>query len=485
MFVIIIVVAAPIAGMIYSALFAPGIDSMLIEEKQQKLIQIGQRMDESIDDETAAAIKKTVMTRSPSDIDSLQLQLHDRMLKLSYQYRGVDIGYSVPTIEQTFSLLPPRWPYDRKLENGIAEAINSKGPYSQYFMDHMGGLLLHVRPVVRQNDIIALAWAREMIPPQYAQSRNVRRTIFVITMLGLLGGIIGTIIIIRNMVNSANIIKNGLVGIQKDFTYRLPSVSGEMGEIAQAINSMAEALEEKAKLEEQLQRSERLAALGQLVAGIAHEMRNPMAIVKATVQLMQKQYKDSSEMQQYLDVIKEQVDRQDKIVKELLDFSRPSKSLWEDISLVELLKSVITFTRPYMDQYHIELSEKYQIDLPLIIADGERLKQVFVNIIINAVQSMPKGGQLMISVYSDEQNVYASFADTGSGIADEDIENIFNPFYTTKYSGTGLGLAISHNIIAMHGGTIAVTRSKDGGSIFTVSIPIRRDDDAASNIDNR
>lgn len=483
--VVIAMVAAPVAGMIYSAFFAPRIDRMLLEEKQQKLEQIGRYMDEGINDDVLKLIDKAAVGHNPVEIDAVQAALHNNMAGLAQQYREINMGYRIPSLGQDFSLLPPRRFSELRLEEGMAAALKAKKPYSDYFIDRRGGLFLHVDPIIRRGDVVALAWVGEMVPYQYAQNRSIRQTVFVITVLGLLGGLIGTIIIIRNTVRGVNRIKNGLVAIQKDFAYRLPPLPGEMGEIVQAINSMAQSLEEKAKLEEQLQRTERLAALGHLVSGVAHEMRNPMAIVKATVQLMQKQYKDFNEIQEYLDVIKEQIDRQNRIIEELLDFSRPAKPLWEEVSMVQLLNSVITFTRPYMDQHHVKLIENYNPDIPRVLADGEKLKQVFVNLIINAVQAMIDGGQLTISTWADDKWIYISFADTGPGVPDDDMENIFNPFYTTKYSGTGLGLAISHNIVAMHGGAISVSNIDAGGAMFTVSIPKERDDHVAENIDNR
>ena len=258
--------------------------------------------------------------------------------------------------------------------------------------------------------------------------------------------------------------------MEKDFNHKLPEMPGEMGKIARAINKMAHALAEKERLEEEMQRQERLAALGQVVTGVAHELRNPIGVIKTTVQLMEKEVDESAK--EYCSVIKQQVDRQNKVIQELLSYGRPSKPIKENVQVNDLLNSVLTFIRPQLRQSNIKLQTNFCNDLPLLFIDVERIKQVFVNLILNAVHAMPEGGELSIFTDFDQHKVTISFKDTGIGISDENMKKIFDPFFTTKDSGTGLGLTICNQIMQMHNGSISVQKNTGAGMTFTVTLPI-------------
>nr|WP_274380910.1 ATP-binding protein [Desulforadius tongensis] len=238
---------------------------------------------------------------------------------------------------------------------------------------------------------------------------------------------------------------------------------------------MADALIEKEKLEEEIRKQERLAALGRIVTGVAHELRNPIGVIKATVQLMEAEKKDPS-IQEYCQVIKQQVDRQNKVIHELLSYGKPSKPVKEMVQINKLLDSVLTFfIAAQLRQSNIELVTNFSPELPPVYADGERIKQVFVNIILNAIEVMPGGGKLDITTRHDANNVIISFKDTGTGIDKEKIKNIFDPFFTTKETGTGLGLTICNQIISMHNGVITAECNEDGGMTFTVKLPLNQE----------
>ncbi len=325
-------------------------------------------------------------------------------------------------------------------------------------------------PVRAGNEIVAVLWADELLHPIFTQAQQFRVMTRYLSLAAILIGGFGIMLVLNNLTTDVRRIKKGLELLEKDFNHKLPEMPGEMGKIARAINKMAHALAEKERLEEEMQRQERLAALGQVVTGVAHELRNPIGVIKTTVQLMEKEVDESAK--EYCSVIKQQVDRQNKVIQELLAYGRPSKPVKENVQVNNLLNSVLTFIHPQLRQSSIKLKTNFNNDLPLLFIDAERIKQVFVNLILNAVHAMPEGGELSISTDFDQDKVIISFKDTGIGISDEEMKKVFDPFFTTKDSGTGLGLTICNQILQMHNGSISAQKNIDTGMTFTVILPI-------------
>lgn len=229
---------------------------------------------------------------------------------------------------------------------------------------------------------------------------------------------------------------------------------------------------EKTTLQQQLVTSEKLASVGLLSAGVAHEINTPLTGISSYVQMLQKKLINSSHSQ-ILDKIEAQTDRVAKIVKNLLNFSRnPSDSLFYQVNLKENLQEIVSLIDYKLKNMNIKLELNIEPVKP-ILAQGERLQQVFINIILNAIDAMPHGGTLEISFYQENNRAVVKIKDTGIGIKAQHLPHIFDPFFTTKGigKGTGLGLSISYAIIKEHEGQIAV-ESKDGkGSIFTIQVP--------------
>jgi len=229
------------------------------------------------------------------------------------------------------------------------------------------------------------------------------------------------------------------------------------------------------KLQKELIRNEKLAALGELSTGVAHEIRNPLGIIKAIEQTMKNELKDNSEALKELSIIDEEVERANRVVKALMEFGKPPKGEKGLYPVGAVVEDVLTIANKYIMQHGVKVKFSKADDTNTVI-DKELLKQAFVNIIFNAVQAMPDGGVLSIGV----NNVYGHsvkvvFEDTGIGVKEENIDKIFNPFYTTKDEGTGLGLPIVHRIVEEHNGTINVSSIEGKGTVFEVTLPIRRD----------
>lgn len=224
-------------------------------------------------------------------------------------------------------------------------------------------------------------------------------------------------------------------------------------------------------LTDQLIRADRLAAMGELTAGVAHEVRNPLGVIRASVQLLEDAQCDATRIQQAAEVIKQEIDRLDRVIKALLDFGRPSKPTLVMININEVIEDVMLFTTRFAFQSNVILAADKSEDVPPVLGDPDQLKQVFLNLVTNAVQAMTDGGQITIKTRRAGDYVEVTVADDGPGIPQSDLPKVFDPFFTKRAEGTGLGLTIVHRIIDEHDGHIEVT-SDENGTLFTVSLPI-------------
>lgn len=240
---------------------------------------------------------------------------------------------------------------------------------------------------------------------------------------------------------------------------------------------------ENAKLYENLKesknlmrRSDRLASLGQLAAGLAHEIRNPLVSIKTFLQLLPERIDDEEFRTSFLGLTVDEVDRIGRLLSELLDFSKPSKPNFTEENLNEIVDKIIMLVVNEAKKKHIEIQRNYHDSLKRVFIDKEQIKQVFLNIALNAIQSTPENGKIKIETRNISPNgktyVQVEVSDTGEGIPPDDLENIFNPFFTKKHGGSGLGLSISHQIIQEHMGVIKVESEVGVGSSFYVNLPV-------------
>ena len=225
------------------------------------------------------------------------------------------------------------------------------------------------------------------------------------------------------------------------------------------------------KTQKQLIQSEKLAALGQLSASVAHEINNPLGIIKNYLLILSESADEGDPHQRNLKMIKEEVDRIARIVKSLLDFSRPENKMTL-LDLSSVLKQTISLIDKEFLNRKIKIKKKLPENLSPVTGSEDQLKQVFLNLLVNSKDFMPKGGEVTIRARDTEQGVEIEFSDTGCGIPQENIPQIFEPFFTTKQEGkgTGLGLWICYGIMQRHGGTIQAKRKKKGIS-FLLTLP--------------
>ena len=223
----------------------------------------------------------------------------------------------------------------------------------------------------------------------------------------------------------------------------------------------------------QLIQSEKLASIGQLAAGVAHEINNPLGVMLGFSQVMLKKLPEDDPMRKPLASIEREGLRCKKIIQGLLDFSRRSTPALQPMNLNDAVEAACEFIEHQITLDNIQVIKSLAPELPPIKADGNQLQQVFVNLIINAYQAMAQGGELSITTRAVDDQVQAVFADTGAGIPAEVLKHIFDPFFTTKEvgKGTGLGLSVSYGIIESHGGKIEVESQVGVGTTFVITLP--------------
>jgi two-component system sensor histidine kinase HydH len=233
-------------------------------------------------------------------------------------------------------------------------------------------------------------------------------------------------------------------------------------------------LGEVRRLEEEIRRKEKLAAVGNLAAGVAHEVRNPLSSIKALATYFGTKFPEGSEDRVSAGVMIREVDRLNRVITELLEFARPSELHKRPTEVNDLLRHSLRLIEPDAKAKGIEIRFSPTEGLPKVAIDPDRFTQALLNLYLNAIQAMDRGGVLSIrSSAGQNGEVRAQIADTGAGIRGEHLDKIFDPYFTTKPSGTGLGLPIVHKILEAHGGDIRVKSVVGTGTVFTILIPAR------------
>jgi two-component system sensor histidine kinase HydH len=224
--------------------------------------------------------------------------------------------------------------------------------------------------------------------------------------------------------------------------------------------------------EEQLRRADRLSALGELSAGMAHEIRNPLGAIKGAVEILKDDYSPDEAKYEFIGILIKETDRLNRIVQEFLGFARPKIPEFQPADVNEAIESVLTLTAQESRKAGVMVEKRLDPSIGKRSIDAGMLKQAFLNLILNAIQAMPNGGILTIESSIQGRVLIVKISDTGTGIPEENRKKLFSPFFTTKKSGTGLGLAITYRIIENHRGTIDVASEPGKGTTFTVKIPV-------------
>lgn len=585
----LVVVAVPIAVAGY--LLEHEGRHALLEEKAAKLFGLTKILDANL-----AEAFDTVTPGPGDDRGALVRRLNARLAPFTDRVAdaspGVGVGYYSSALNAIVTYgpsaqyghtvgtpIPPEHPGWRVLASGQPALETGK---------QVRGLIMNaMTPIVRDGRVLGYIWANELADDVERQADAMDRAVIGVSAAGILLGLGLAHAMSRRLSRDVKAITGGLAVMRRDLHHRIPQPSGEIGDIAEEVNGMAQALldarsltenilqsiadgviavdqqarvtsinpaaqqlfgvtadvvgrsyqslmdqdanfssplldtlrtgrkhigvaldfplpghalhlnvsssllrdshgnaigavvvfkdmTEQRRLRTQIMRADRLAALGELTAGVAHEIRNPLTSIRGFMQLLESS-DDVAEWQRYAPIIVRQVDSLNRIVTELLDFGRPRPPSIRPIQLNDVIHEVSLLAgRKSSAQLVLDMAP----GLPLVNADGEALKQAVLNLIINAVQAIPDSGTVRIATAADGAgDAVVTVADDGVGIAPENLEKIFDPFFTTKAEGTGLGLAMVHRIVDAHGGTISIASTPGAGTTVTVRLPLARDTD--------
>lgn len=573
-------------------------EASLLAEKQRKLFGAAWLLEQHIGsgfDEILAG-RGVMQADRDTKLQVLNQALADFTDKVAAAYPGVGAGYYVHTPElQGIVTYGPSSLYSGKVgvfigENHPGMKVMRNGESRVEVGPLVRGSIMNAMvPIIRNEQVIGYVWANELTDDIQMQIADMERNIFWSVGVGMALSIILILWFADTIVSDVNSIKNGLRRMEKDLKNPITGPTGEIGEIAAAINNMAKSLLEARtltehimdsmtdgiitvdnqgvitslnqaaerltgyevqeivgvayekvfchgtrfnsllldtlrtgkshlgqetdypvrtgtihiststtrlrnaneeiigavvvfrdltanhRLEQQVKRADRLAALGELMAGVAHEVRNPLTSIKGFVQYLADSDSEE-ERREYTPIIIREVDRVNRIIEELLYFARPNRASITAVDVNNLLEQTLVLVKNKTIRNLVDFDLQLASDLPPVEMDAEQFKQVFLNLVINGMQAMQQQGCITIKTVWNKaaSSVCISFADTGVGIEEQDAVKIFDPFYTTKETGTGLGLPVVHRIVTAHRGQIKVDSIVGQGTAITVTIPLRQ-----------
>ncbi|MRR34789.1 HAMP domain-containing protein [bacterium] len=276
---------------------------------------------------------------------------------------------------------------------------------------------------------------------------------------------------IRHMIEVIRQVKKGRLDEQMEV-----DTGDELGEMASAFNRMTSMIRQNKEMEAILAQQGKMASLGVLSSGVAHEINNPLGVILGYASYIEGKTSEDDPNYKFIHEIKRESKRCKKIVQDLLSYARTPKPALERTDVNDLLGQIVDFAANHTDMHHVNVVKEFSPELPRIMADGDQIRQVAINLILNAGAAMSGAGTLTVKTFLDAEGyVTIVFSDNGAGIPAEDMEKIFEPFFTTKTKGTGLGLAITKQIIEMHHGTISILSEVGKGTDVIVKLPVERD----------
>ena len=251
----------------------------------------------------------------------------------------------------------------------------------------------------------------------------------------------------------------------------------ELAEMAGAFNRMTDMIRHNKEMEASLAQQGKMASLGVLSSGVAHEINNPLGVILGYAGYIEGKMAEDDPNYKYIHEIKRESKRCKKIVQDLLSYARTPRPSLEPVDLNRLLTQIVDFATNHTDMRGVTITTEFAPELPQVMLDGDQMRQVAINLILNAGGAMPEGGRLTVRTEQvDAEHVQIAFIDSGCGIPPETIEKIFEPFYTTKERGTGLGLAITRQIIEHHHGNISIESTPGTGTTVRVTLPIEHEE---------
>lgn len=313
-----------------------------------------------------------------------------------------------------------------------------------------------------------LAWVRKRVTQASDPSADRRRWALAGLVLLALMGLAGVVSISIRLRRGVEQLNAGLATLEEDFSYRLPPTGDEFGRLAAAVNQMAA---RRAELESTVRRQDRLAALGKVVAGVAHEIRNPLNSIRLTLELLRRRLQKGEARGTEVAEAMGEVDRLDRILSRLLAFGKPSPEDRRPQPIAPILDRTVKMIQDQALSKSLDLRvEGLRHDDDWVDIDAFEIEQVLLNLLLNAIDASPPGGQIAVRAQRNGEALEVQVADQGAGVPADVGEHIFDPYFTTKQSGAGLGLAVSREIALRHGGELSF-ENQSTGAVFVLRLP--------------
>jgi len=273
---------------------------------------------------------------------------------------------------------------------------------------------------------------------------------------------------INRMLETIRQVKRGRLDVRVEI-----NSDDELGELGAAFNRMTAIIQRNREMEATLAQQGKMASLGVLSSGVAHEINNPLGVILGYAAYLEGKMSEDDPGYKYIHEIKRESKRCKKIVQDLLNYARTPKPVLTETDLNALLEQIADFAANHTDMHDVKVVMELDKGLPVVMLDGDQMRQVAINLILNAGAAMGRGGLLRISTSLEDEYAVVRFCDNGSGVTQENLEKIFEPFFTTKEKGTGLGLAITKQIIEQHHGMISIESESGSGTTITVKLPLQ------------
>jgi signal transduction histidine kinase len=399
-----------------------------------------------------------------------------------YSLRGDRlVGYAFPTHEGP-GVKRDIPPIERPMIEDVARrAARQSQNVSYTYRGTRDVIVLEAAPVILKGNLLGSAWVMKRLPGLRSQG-DLKLSLGVVGFVVLsLACVLLALFVARDLGAGVTRIEDRLHQLDRDLASPSENFIGvtELARIYRGVNQLAESLrqriEQERGLREQLRHKERLAALGQVAAGVAHELRNPLATIRLRAQMTQRAVSDAS-LQQGCAMMVEEISRLDAMVERLLYFSRPLNLNVEPFDIVALARDCVEAKQALIrnDSIHI-LSQPGDANLT-VRGDRAKLRQVLDNVLSNALEALDSEGTVVVKVYAQNGFAIVECADSGHGIPEDIRGRVFDPFFTTRANGTGLGLSIAYEIVQAHGGRIAASPADSGGTIVSIQLPIESKD---------
>jgi signal transduction histidine kinase len=453
-------------------------EQTLVREAQQQCLNAARELRRQFEERAILLRSRdgVVAPAAPLPFEAEDLSLKGLSTAVLRSYEGVAGGFFLAPLKRVAGYVDPAdteaaaEPATAAVEllNLLAgEAADAEGPRAEQLAQGQDVWVGAVEPLASGS----MAWAVKRLAgvrdPVVEQRRWWLAGLVLSALLGL-GALISISIRLRRGVHAVNL---GLHSLESDFTYRLPSIGGDFGEIAKAINQMAN---RRQALEATLRQQDRLAALGKVVAGVAHEIRNPLNSIRLTLELLRRRVLRGAVQRNEVEAALEEVDHLDHILARLLAFGRPGLEDRRVQDVRPLLERAVKMVQEQSQRSNVPIAlegggEPLEADV-----DGLQVEQVLLNLLLNAIESSPGGRGVRVEAGRGEGVVRITVSDEGPGIPESFREHVFDPFFTTKESGSGLGLSVSREVVSHHSGELTF-ETNGRGTTFVLRLPVRRD----------